>query len=142
MTNFAYISSLPVSDNEDLVQDAWVQALATTDHRPPANTREELFERYDHIGGMVTTIYRRRKVDQYRQKIGSDLPLTNDLPVWYNTEDALDECTDEQLAAISYYLNVTNQGQPLSAKQKMKLQRLRKKTGLALKVDTHYDKET
>ena len=105
---FRYISSLPHDSNEDKIQEAWLKALEKTEDRPQATTPDELHEKYQHIAGLVTHIYRHEKVNEYRARKHES--LTFDIPVWYNDS------------------------------QKSKLKRLRKKTGLALRVDEHYDK--
>lgn len=132
--NYKYIASLPRNEDEDRVQESWLKALEKTDQRPAATTKEELFSRYDHIAGLVTHIYRHERIHDFRKP--KELPLTDDIPMWYNIDDPLEECTDEQLEAISYYLEVTGQNHPLSVAQRVRLARLRKRTGLALTVDT------
>ena len=135
---FRYISSLPHDSNEDKIQEAWLKALEKTEDRPQATTPDELHEKYQHIAGLVTHIYRHEKVNEYRARKHES--LTFDIPVWYNDDNPFEECTPEQIEAITYYLEVTQTGKKLNDSQKSKLKRLRKKTGLALRVDEHYDK--
>jgi DNA-directed RNA polymerase specialized sigma24 family protein len=133
--NFGYISSLPQNDEEDIIQEAWLKALEKTSKRPQAVTKEELVSGYDHIAGLVVHIFRHEKINQYRRSNRRTVPLTKDIPVWYTTEDALEECTPEQIEAITYYLHVTSQDRPLTENERQKLRRFRKKTGLALRVE-------
>lgn len=133
MKPFSYISSLPRDINEDLVQEAWCKALSRTEYKPNATTIEELVERYQHIAGLVTHIYRHEEIKSYKKR--PEIPLQDTVGVWYNNKDEFENCTPQQIEAIQYYLVITNQGYPLTAAQRSTLSRLRKKTGLALYVE-------
>jgi DNA-directed RNA polymerase specialized sigma24 family protein len=133
MRKFHYLSGPCHQDDEDLAQEAWCKALAKTDQRPNARTPQELIDNYQHIAGLVTHIFNQERGLQ-RRKPDMTVPLTDEVAVWYTTEDALEDCTPQQLKAISYYLSVIDQGRPLTMRERAKLARLRKSTGLALVV--------
>ena len=135
---FQYLAGKVRSDHEDLKQEAWVKALSRTDNRPNATTVAELIERYDHIAGLVVHIYRHEKMKDGQTP--REIPLTEEVGVVYNMEDAFEDCTPQQRDAIAYYLNVTEQDRPLTPYESVKLSRLRKQTGLALRVERY--KET
>lgn len=136
--NFKRLCALPQTSEEDIVQESWLKALEKTKNRPNAHTSEELMRNYQHIAGLVTHIAKHEKVNAYRQRQTES--LTHDVPVWYNDDDPFEECTPEQIEAIKYYLSVTQSGERLTNAQRSKLKRLRKQTGLPLRVDEYYDK--
>lgn len=129
-----FITDFRPRDDEDLIQTAWMKALERTDERPPASTREEVHERYQHIAGLVVYIYGHEKVNARRQK--KTEPLTNDLCVEDFVSYDLADCSDIEREAISYYMELIQQKEPLTAVQRSKISRLRKKSGL--KLDLNY----
>lgn len=135
MSRFDYIASLPQDTNEDLVQQAWLDALEKLEERPNAKTAEELKEKYEHVAGLVTTIYKRRRIDGFRKK--KEIQLEEQLapPVYdrYNIFD--DDLSDLEKEAILYYLDLCNRDEPMSSAEKVKLSRYRKATGLVLKME-------
>lgn len=133
MRHFTYLTGTPSMEDEDLVQEAWCKALAQTTDRPSAATQQELVERYQHIAGLVTHIFHHDKIKS-RQRTRVHQPLTDAVGVWYNREDVLEDCTPQQLKAIQFYLSVIDQDRPLTTRERAKLARLRKATGLALTV--------
>jgi hypothetical protein len=136
--HFHYLSGRVHTDQEDLRQEAWVKALSRTDHRPNAQTKEELIQRYDHIAGLVVHIYRHEKIKARQRPL--EVPLTEDMGIVYNRQDAFEDCTPQERDAINYYLQVTSQDRPLTPYESLKLSRLRKKTGLALRVERYKEK--
>jgi hypothetical protein len=115
---------------EDAVQEAVCKVLNTLDDRPNAESISDFAAKYEHVAPLIMRVYKNECINEYRRP--NHLPLTESHSVVYTTEDAFDECTTEQRQAIGYYLSAIQQGSPLTAAQRAKLKRLRKKTGLAL----------
>lgn len=131
--HFHYLSGEVRHDHEDLRQEAWLKALSRTEHRPNAETAQDLIDNYQHIAGLVVHIFRHEKIKSYQKP--PTTPLTDDVGMVYNMDDPLEDCTPLQREAISYYLHVTGQDRPLTPAERIRLSRYRKSTGLSLHVD-------
>lgn len=132
---YQYIASLPKDKNEDLIQQAWCDTLEKLDDRPNATSSEELRENYEHVAGLVTTIYKRRVADTFRKKREIQLAEQMAPPVYdtYNIFD--DDLSDTEKEAILYYLDLCDKLEPLTGAEKVKLSRYRKATGLVLRME-------
>lgn len=129
------ITNMSHNFNEDIIQETWVDVLSKMEHRPPASTVDDLRAKYEHVAGLLTVVYKRRLIDEFRRK--KPIPLTDDIRVWYN--DKYDHgselvLTDHEKAALTFYFQLEEQEQPLSFAQRKMLSRYRKTTGFKLPV--------